>query len=184
MRALYNPSDSAFPLPHKETHRSGTPAILAVQRRARTMADPLSITTGIITLWSVISKIKKFKAAYEEAGNLLNTLESECELTLDIIRSTKRGLDRLELITGSYYIDGGVNIRQRLARTIEELRPDLFSLSKEITQLSAEPKTRLSVWTSRGKRLLQSPPGNVAQLQKRIVKKREEFNQLRAALDS
>ena len=182
MRALYNRST----LPSRCPTRKPTDLVLGRSWPFNGVLnmDPLSITTGIITLWSVLSKIKKFKDAYDEAGSVLTTLENECELTLDIIRSTKRDLDRLELITGSYYVDGDVNNRQKLARIIKELRPDLLSLSDEITRLSAEPKTRVALWTRQGRRLLQSPPGNVAQLQKRIIKKREEFTQLRAALDS
>jgi len=153
-----------------------------ISPRALSM-DPISITTGIITLFAVIRKIQRFRRDVAEAGNLLRDLERDCTLTLDLIRNCKRNLDRLELIMGGSFIYDGDDIRKKLTKIIQELDPDLKALGREIARLALEPQNRFELWRNAARRALPLP-SKLSDKHKEIVKKRKEFEKLQSALDS
>jgi len=146
--------------------------------------DPVSITTGIVTLFSVLHKLKEYKDSCAKAHDVLLKLERDCKVTLDKILHAKRVLDRLELITGGYYTFGGDNVRERLETSITELQPELVALLAEISRLSIEPRTNLGLLKDIAKKALQIPTDKLSERRERILEKTKNFELWQSALDT
>lgn len=105
------------------------------------MVDPLSITTGIITLYSVVWQLKKFKDFYIDAPEIIRSLEEHCEETLNIILHTKYRLDSHERHPTPDDTINPVDIRERLRKNIATLHPEVKALQAELTTLLKSPET-------------------------------------------
>jgi len=148
------------------------------------MPDPISIAAGILTLFSVLRKLKEYKESCSNAHDVLLKLERDCQVTLDLILHAKRVLDRLELITDGYYTFNGDDIREKLRLSIAELQPELLSLIDEIGRLSAQPRTNLGLLKNMAKKALQMPTDKLAERRESILEKTQNFSQWRSALDT
>jgi hypothetical protein len=144
--------------------------------------DPLSITTGIITLYSTLLQLKKFKDSYTEAPQIVLAIERDCSVTLKIIRTAKSRLDRLDRVLT---VDDHINdesIKRDLVDNIKELKPQILSLQDDLKRFLELPNTnfdQLKSWVMR--------PSQVHQLKdwhRKIVEKRKHFERLQRDLDS
>jgi hypothetical protein len=144
--------------------------------------DPLSITTGIITLYSTLLQLRKFKDSCAEAPQVILEIERDCSITLKIIRKAKSRLDRLDrVLTKEDRFNDGC-IKNDLVDSIEKLKPQILSLQNDLKRYLELPNTnfhQLKSWVTR--------PINVSQLRdwhKKIVERREHFERLQRELDS
>lgn len=144
--------------------------------------DPLSITTGIITLYSTLLQLKKFKDSYTEAPQIILAIEHDCSITLKIIRKAKSRLDRLDRVLT---VDDHINdesIKRDLVDNVEELKPQILSLQDDLKRFLEVPNTnfhQLKSWATR--------PSQVHQLKdwhRKIVERRKHFERLQRDLDS
>jgi hypothetical protein len=144
--------------------------------------DPLSIATGIITLYSTLLQLKKFKDSYTEAPQIILDIERDCSITLKIIRKAKSRLDRLDgLLTADDHINDE-SIKRDLVDNINELKPQILSLQNDLKRFLELPNTnfdQLKSWVTR--------PSQVRRLKdwhRKIVERREHFERLQRDLDS
>jgi len=144
--------------------------------------DPLSITTGIITLYSTLLQLKKFKDSYTEAPQIIIAIERDCNITLNIIRNARSRLDRLDRVLK---VDDHINdesIKRDLVDNIKELQPQILSLQNDLKRLLELPNTnfhQLKSWVTR--------PSQVRRLKdwhRKIVERRKHFERLQRDLDS
>ncbi|KAH7333519.1 ankyrin repeat-containing domain protein [Rhexocercosporidium sp. MPI-PUGE-AT-0058] len=113
--------------------KSGAPALL----------DPLSITTGIITLYSVVWQLKKLKDSYtDDAPEITRSLERDCDEMLSIILHTKCRLDRPERHPTPDDTFNPVDIKEKLRENIATLHPEVKALKAELTTPLQSPETK------------------------------------------
>jgi hypothetical protein len=144
--------------------------------------EPFSIATGIITLYSTLLQLKKFKDSYTEAPQIILDIEHDCSITLKIIRKAKSRLDRLDRVLT---VDDHINdesIKRDLVDNINELKPQILSLQNDLKRFLELPNTnfdQLKSWVTR--------PSQVRRLKdwhRKIVERREHFERLQRDLDS
>jgi len=144
--------------------------------------DPLSIATGIITLYSTLLQLKKFKDSYTEAPQIILDIERDCSITLKIVRKAKSRLDRLDgLLTADDHINDE-SIKRDLVDNINELMPQILSLQNDLKRFLELPNTnfdQLKSWVTR--------PSQVHRLKnwhRKIIERRKHFERLQRDLDS
>lgn len=144
--------------------------------------DPISITTGIISLYSTLLQLKKFKDSYTEAPQIILAIERDCSITLKIIRKAKSRLDRLDrVLTADDHINDE-SIKRDLVDNIKELKPQILSLQNDLKRFLELPNTnfhQLKSWVTR--------PSQVRRLKdwhRKIVERRGHFERLQRDLDS
>lgn len=145
------------------------------------MADPLSIATGIITLYSTAWSLKKLVQLHREAPEIIKKLERDCTVTLDVIVHTKHRLDIYESYSTPEDAFRPINIRQKLREHIEDLYPDITKLKAELKALERPPATNYEHF-----RDLALKPHHVSKLKglhKRIRDKVRQFGMLLRSLD-
>lgn len=147
--------------------------------------EPLSITTGIITLYSTLLQLKKFKDSYTEAPQIILAIERDCSITLKIICKAKSRLDQLGQLDRVLTVDDHINyesIKRDLEDNIKELKPQILSLQNDLRRFLELPNTnfhQLKSWVTR--------PSQVRRLKDwhgKIVERREHFERLQRDLDS
>jgi hypothetical protein len=144
--------------------------------------EPLSITTGIITLYSTLLQLKKFKNSYTKAPQTISDIERDCSITLKIIRKAKSRLDRLDRVLT---VDDHINdesIKRDLVDNIEELKPQILSLQNDLKRFLELPNTNLHQLKSLVTRTSQVDRLN--DWHKKIVERRKHFERLQRELDS
>lgn len=144
--------------------------------------DPLSITTGIIALYSTLLQLREFAAIYAEAPQVISYIQRDCSTTLNIIRRARSKLDQLDALLTDDDKTDHESIRRDLLGNIEELLRKLFSLQSTLKDLLRSPDTNFdqlrNLVTTRAKI-------NVLRgLHRDIVERREVFERLQRSLDS
>ena len=143
--------------------------------------DPLSITTGIITLYSTAWGLKKLVDSYREAPEVIKTLERDCDETLDIILHTKSRLDSYERHPTPEDAFNPIDIRQKLREHIINLHPDIKALKAELRTLLRPPATNYE--HLRGLILKAHHVSNLKVLHKKIHGRLPHFDRLLKSLD-
>jgi hypothetical protein len=105
------------------------------------MVDPLSVTTGIITLYSAVWQLKSLKDSYTDAPEIIRSLERDCDETLTVILHTKYRLDSYDRQLTPDDTFNPVDIREKLRNYIATLHPEAKALETELTALLRSPET-------------------------------------------
>jgi len=146
------------------------------------MTDPLSITTGIVTLYSTVWSLRKLIIAYKDAPETVRLLARDCDETLDIVLHTKCRLDNYDRHPTPEDTLNPVDIRQKLRDNINALRPDIDALKEELRTLQRPAETN---YAHLKKSILM--PNHVSKLkglQKKINSRLPQFDRLLKSLDA
>jgi hypothetical protein len=146
------------------------------------MADPFSIATGVISLYSVLYSAREFKKSFAEAPHVLSQIEDSCDLALTTIRNASGALDHLRLFSADDVI-GGVNIREELEKFIENLTPDILQLAcklKELRDAAGAAKHKAAKIGRRFQNFRRLP--ELEQAHGKILAKLKSFDSLNIAL--
>jgi len=143
--------------------------------------DPLSITTGIITLYSTIWQLKRLKDAQAEVPEVIRLLEADCDHTLGVILHTKSRLDSHDRHPTPNDVFNPIDIREKLRANIACLHPEVKSLQAALTTLLQSPGTNYDYLKS----LLvkQRHVTHLKSVHKKIAGKLEHFDRLLQALE-
>jgi len=147
------------------------------------MTDPLSITTGIITLYSALLQIKRLKEAYKQAPQIVSALEEDCDATLKIIRHAKSRLDRLEVILKNDDYIGAVNIRDELETRILLLRPEIEALQIDLCDFLRRPSKTWSLDQVTAFFTRSNQMRRLTEMHNKMAQKRQIFESFQRALD-
>jgi hypothetical protein len=143
--------------------------------------DPLSITTGIVTLYSTLASLKRFRDEYRNAPQVIKDIEVDCEVTFQIIRHAKDILDTRDSLLGPDDFESVVNIRAELAKHINLLQLQVEDLRNELLKfMLSQPSTRFGMLTS--KTMLPWATQPFTEAHTKIVKRRKEFERLKQSL--
>jgi len=110
--------------------------------RSRTIVnmDPLTIATGIITLYSVVWHLRRLSESFTSVPAVVANLERETSWTLRILIHTQWRLyfDSGPLASDDY---NPTDIRGLLADVIGELRPEVQALRADLVEMLRPPET-------------------------------------------
>jgi len=142
------------------------------------MAEPLAVTTAIITLYSTLVKLKRYRDSFTEAPEIISALLRECDSTFVILQHTK---ERLQGYRNQRSTSKEIDIRAELQDHIAQFKSEVDALKHELVNLRHHPTTNLDhikgvvskKW--RVERLLK--------IHKKIVQSRKQFDGLYACLN-
>jgi len=145
------------------------------------MAEPLSITTAIITFYSAIYALKKYKDSYTDVPAIIEALACECDLTLEILLHTKWRLYNHDKHPTPDNTLNPVNIRARLGEHIARLYPEVKALTQELATLLRPSQTNYDHIKS----LVLKPHhrSRLGRIQGNIVESRKQFDRLLRSID-
>lgn len=111
--------------------------------------DPLTITTGIITLYTAVWQLEKLRESYTNVPEIIKSLERDCDGTLRIILHTKYRLDRHDRHPSPDDPVNPIDIREEMRKIIALLHPEVEALKAELTTLLRSPETNYDYLKSR-----------------------------------
>ena len=147
------------------------------------MSDPLSIATGILTLYQAILELKRLRDALKRTPTIVANIESECHLVLNSLQYAQVRLHFMEEMD----LDNPdrplcLRIQHDIRDAIEELRPDIERLQAELSRLrQLSPRTLLGSWVGALQQYHNMPA--LVEASEKIAKKRKEFDGLKQELD-
>jgi hypothetical protein len=152
------------------------------------MADPLSITTAIITLSNTLERAISLVNDIQDAPQKLLDIKADCNITKEILRSIRRHLRATEAVLPTLHIYGndeqnaGFSLANLLRDNVDQLQLDLNSLLEELSRLdrSGNSESRIYGWVNRGVLGFRMP--YLVGMQKKIVTKRGQLQLVQSSL--
>ncbi len=143
--------------------------------------DPLSITTGIITLYSVVWQLKSLRDSYREAPETIKALARDCDDTLNVILHTIWRLDSYEPDPDPDKTFNPVDIRYRLREHIATLYPEVKALREKLAAIQREPETN---WDHLAAHVLKRPRlSHLEGVHRRIAERLVQLDRLLRSVD-
>jgi len=151
------------------------------------MADPLSITTAIITLGNTLDRAITLLANFKNAPNNFLDIKRDCDITQGVLEVINQQIKHTALPT--LRIDGdqdasGVNLARLLQDNVHQLQLDLNTLVDELERLSSPSgrESKIGGWMLKGAIGWQMP--NLLAMQQKIVTKRTQLQLVQSTLQS
>ncbi len=154
--------------------------------------EPLSITTGIITLVNTLHHVTTLLADFKDAPKKVLDIRSDCEFTQSILENIRQQLRSSVLPT--LLIDGaesedqdaspGVNLANLLQDNVYQLQLDISALLEEIERLSPSSghESKIGGWISKGIIGWRMP--YLSAMQQKILSKRYQLQLVQSNLQS
>lgn len=142
------------------------------------MAEPLAIATTIISLYSTLSALKRYKDSYANAPDIVKSLTRECDTTLLILTHTKSRLENDKTDNNPSDPENPLspNIEAALQTYITALYPEVEALKQELWKLLRPPETNYHKF--KAKLLTPYHVSRFKEIQTKINRDREHFNYL------
>lgn len=156
------------------------------------MVDPISIITGIITVYSVACQLKKIKDSYISPAappNVIVDLENRCKYAARVLMHTQGRLDdyrndmesSLWALDREKHEDTNASIEESLNEVIAKLLPQVGELKAQLARYGRASATNWEYYTSIPKR--NSELANLKELDATIERNLGQFGRLLTSWD-
>jgi hypothetical protein len=155
------------------------------------MADPLSITTAVITLGGALTQLQALRESFADAPGIIADIENDCRVTKSVLEATRQrlGSDNLPTLQieddeedGDDEAAKGVNMEEILRANVTQLQLDIGALLSELTRFNTSHPSKIGRLIHRGRMAWEVP--YLTAMHNKILAKRRQFELVESSLQS
>jgi hypothetical protein len=146
------------------------------------MADPLSITTAVLTLGGAVgqtlTQLQALRESFADAPGIIADIENDCRVTKSVLEATRQRQGSDDLPTLQIEDDDddaarGVNMEEILRANVAQLQLDIDALLSELTRFNTSHQSKIGRLIHRGRMAWEVP--YLTAMHNKILAKRRQF---------